>query len=57
MSTQSQTKLMAEVRRYLAAVEAFRAEGHEPQWLPEREPAKPVVPRRRPVVLGAPPIP
>jgi hypothetical protein len=29
--------LMAEVRRYLIAVEAFRGEGREPHWLPERE--------------------
>ena len=25
--------LAAEMQRYLAAVEAFRAEGHEPRWL------------------------
>jgi len=24
--------LMDEIRRYLAAVEAFRREGHEPRW-------------------------
>jgi hypothetical protein len=28
--------LMTEVRRYLAAVDTFRAAGHEPRWLPER---------------------
>jgi hypothetical protein len=33
--------LMAEVRRYLAAVEAFRAEGVEPRWEPEHELAAP----------------
>jgi hypothetical protein len=29
------TTLMLEVKRYLAAVDAFRAEGHEPRWSPE----------------------
>jgi hypothetical protein len=29
------TGLMDEVRRYLIAVEAFRAEGHQPRWWPE----------------------
>jgi hypothetical protein len=28
-------ELMTELCRYLAAVEAFRAEGHEPVWLRE----------------------
>jgi hypothetical protein len=27
--------LIDEVRRYLVAVEAFRAEGREPRWFPE----------------------
>lgn len=27
--------LIDEVRRYLVAVEAFRAEGREPRWSPE----------------------
>ena len=27
--------LVAEVERYLAAVDAFRAAGREPRWLPE----------------------
>jgi hypothetical protein len=27
---------MLEVERYLAAVDVFRAEGHEPRWSPER---------------------
>ena len=26
--------LLSEVRRYLAAVDVFRAEGYEPHWLP-----------------------
>jgi hypothetical protein len=35
--TQISTRLlMDEVRRYLAAVDVFRAEGHEPQWAAER---------------------
>jgi hypothetical protein len=34
------TGLIDEVRRYLIVVEAFRAEGRAPQWLPEeRSPA------------------
>jgi hypothetical protein len=28
--------LMAELRRYLTAVDAFRAEGREPVWLSEK---------------------
>lgn len=28
-------RLLDEIRRYLAAVEAFRREGCEPRWLPE----------------------
>jgi hypothetical protein len=28
--------LMLEVQRYLVAVDAFRAEGREPRWSPER---------------------
>lgn len=28
--------LVREVQRYLAAVDTFRAEGHEPHWSPER---------------------
>jgi hypothetical protein len=36
MATRSETNdLMAEVRRYLVAVETFRAEGSEPVWLSE----------------------
>jgi hypothetical protein len=33
------TGLMDEVRRYLIAVEAFRAEGREPCWTPEHRTA------------------
>jgi hypothetical protein len=40
--------LIAEVGRYLAAVQAFRAEGCEPSWLPERRVPDVEVPRRRP---------
>jgi hypothetical protein len=29
--------LLGEVERYLVAVEAFRAAGREPRWLPERD--------------------
>ena len=28
-------RLLEEIRRYLAAVETFRREGHEPRWLAE----------------------
>ena len=49
--------LMDEVRRYLAAVETFRAEGHEPRWLPEQSRVdRQAAPRRR-LVLQTPPIP
>jgi hypothetical protein len=48
--------LMAEVRRYLAAVETFRAEGCELRWLAEPASEAPLARRRR-AVLGAPPIP
>jgi hypothetical protein len=49
MTTEAPTRqdvqiLLAEARRYLAAVEAFRAESCEPNWRLEREP---VVRRRR----------
>ncbi len=27
--------LFTEIRRYLAAVETFRSEGHEPRWAPD----------------------
>ena len=32
----SRRELIDEVRRYLEAVDAFRAEGQEPHWRPER---------------------
>ena len=32
--------LVTEVERYLAAVDAFRAAGLEPEWLPEPVPAE-----------------
>jgi hypothetical protein len=35
--------LAEEAQRYLAVVEVFRAEGREPQWLPE--PAPPALKR------------
>jgi hypothetical protein len=28
-------ELLREIARYLAAIEAFRSEGHEPRWLVE----------------------
>lgn len=31
----STEELVAEIARYLAAVDVFRAEGHEPIWRPE----------------------
>jgi hypothetical protein len=38
MNTGSDTELIGEVERYLAAVEVFRAERCEPTWLPELRP-------------------
>jgi hypothetical protein len=38
------SRLMDEVRRYLIAVDAFRAEGREPRWTPEHP--TPTKPRR-----------
>ena len=49
--------LMDEVRRYLAAVDAFRAEGHEPRWLPEQSRVEGHAAPRRRLALQAPPIP
>jgi len=62
MATQSPTQpagldLMDEVRRYLAAVDAFRAEGHEPRWLPEQSRVEGHAAPRRRLALQAPPIP
>ena len=45
--TRASTTLADEVLRYLAAVDVFRAEGCEPVWRPEREPATAPQPRRR----------
>ena len=39
--------LLAEVERYLAAVETFRAAGREPRWLPEPVPPESPPTRRR----------
>jgi hypothetical protein len=41
--------LICEIRRYLAAVDAFRAAGYSPTWLPEPAPtsAGAQVPRAR----------
>jgi len=49
--------LIREARRYLAAVDTFRAEGHEPRWLPEPGAPAPRSCRRQRLALGAPPIP
>lgn len=54
----SRRELIDEVRRYLEAVDAFRAEGHEPRWRPEGPEATTVgAGRRKRLALGAPPIP
>lgn len=37
--------LIVEIRRYLAAVEVFRAAGCEPAWRPELEGSDPVIVR------------
>ena len=42
--------LMRDVERYLAAVEAFRAEGYPPSWDAEPQLPEPAPP---PVVVGA----
>lgn len=39
MKSQTHTdakRLISEIGRYLAVVDAFRAAGHEPTWRPER---------------------
>jgi hypothetical protein len=43
--------LIDEIRRYLAAVDAFRAEGREPHWQAELDLPKPRR-RARPLVRG-----
>jgi hypothetical protein len=45
--------LMREVRRYLSAVETFRAEGHEPRWRVERHLGRAPVPRAAELLLAA----
>ncbi len=49
--------LLGEARRYLAAVETFRAEGCEPAWRPEREPAPTKKRRTARLALAPPSIP
>jgi hypothetical protein len=48
--------LLAEARRYLAAVDAFRAESCEPHWRLEREPAPSRRRRGSELPVSAPPI-
>jgi hypothetical protein len=50
-------RFLDEVRRYLIAVDAFRAEGREPQWQPEHSPAAVRKPQGRALTVGLPPIP
>ena len=49
--------LMREVCSYLAAVDAFRAEGHEPRWRRELPDIGETDTPCRLAALGAPPIP
>jgi hypothetical protein len=61
MTTQAPTRrdvqiLLREARRYLAAVDEFRAEGCQPNWRPEREPAPSLRRRRSRLTFDAPPI-
>jgi hypothetical protein len=49
--------LLTEARRYLAAVDAFRAESCEPHWQPEREPAVARGRRGSRFPVGVPPLP
>jgi hypothetical protein len=49
--------LLTEARRYLAAVEAFRAESCEPYWRAEREPAVTRGRRGSELTVSVPPIP
>lgn len=48
--------LLAEARRYLVAVDAFRAESCEPQWRLEREPAPARRRRGSELPVSVPPI-
>ena len=58
MTTQARNKLlMDEIRRYLATVDAFRAEGHEPRWLVEPAAERTDVATRRKRALSSPQIP
>ena len=62
MTTQGPTRrdvqlLLGEARRYLAAVDTFRAEGCELSWRPEPGTAPPKKRRARELAVGAPPIP
>jgi hypothetical protein len=55
MTAKTQTqRLITEIRRYLAAVDAFRAEDYEPHWLPERQTEEAERPETRKTVLDAP---
>jgi hypothetical protein len=47
--------LIHEVRRYLVAVDAFRREGCEPRWLPERGRQDARRPRSRHPAVGLDP--
>jgi hypothetical protein len=61
MTTETPTRhdlrlLLGEARRYLAAVDAFRAEDCEPAWRREREPAPEAEPFRRMRRPATPPV-
>ena len=45
--SETEGELIVEVERYLAAVDAFRAEGLEPRWSPEGTAPVAAVRRRR----------
>jgi len=51
MTVQEQTldleALMTEIEEYLATVDVFRAEGHEPRWRADPVVARPLRARRR----------
>ncbi|HEX3056840.1 MAG TPA: hypothetical protein VHP82_11960 [Gaiellaceae bacterium] len=49
---QDADRLIREVQRYLRAVEAFRAEGHEPSWRAE-QPAPAGTPSPRRLLSGS----
>jgi hypothetical protein len=55
MTAKTQTQaLITEILRYLAAVDAFRAQDCEPRWLAERQTADAERPKTRKTVLDAP---